>query len=116
MRGGVSSGVSTIRYHSSSKASVVRIQEARHTSELALCTHSGTLALVPDSSPTEPRRVPAVPADDTAPDGLPAPRPSSDSVPLALRIKKARASLPGLLPEDAERCRIHGRWEQLIEI
>jgi tetratricopeptide (TPR) repeat protein len=37
-------------------------------------------------------------------------------VPLALRIKKARASLPGLLPEDAERCRIQGRWEQLIEI
>jgi tetratricopeptide (TPR) repeat protein len=72
---------------------------------------------VPDSSPTEPRG--AVPAGDTTPDGLPAPRPPSDSVPLALRLKKARASapsVPGLLPEDAERCRIQGRWEQLIEI
>jgi tetratricopeptide (TPR) repeat protein len=71
---------------------------------------------VPDSSPSEPRGAPFVPAGDTTPDGLPAPRPPSDSVPLTLRLKKARASVPGLLPEDAERCRIQGRWEQLIEI
>jgi tetratricopeptide (TPR) repeat protein len=70
---------------------------------------------VPDSSPSDPGAVP-VPSRNAAPDELPSPRPAADSVPFALRLKSPRASVAELLPEDAERCRIHGRWEQLIEI
>jgi tetratricopeptide (TPR) repeat protein len=70
---------------------------------------------VPNSSPSDPRAAPVSPLHDPHVE-VPAPRPASDSVPFALRLKSTRGSVPELLPDDAERCRIHGRWEQLIEI